>query len=896
MRLAAKIWTILVCFTVVGVAQEVPVDLPDGFSIKKVAGNDLVPDASSMTVGPAGAPIVCGPKYVRRLIDDNADGTFDSFETLATTKGIAQGVWFDGETLWLTVDGAIKRSVSRKKGQPFEMQEVVSITTNVEHGSHAIRKGPDGWWYVICGNATKIRRAFYSLADSPVKEPRAGFLMRFRDDVKTGEDFSAQIFCHGFRNAYDFDFDSNGNVFVYDSDGERDMSLPWYRPTRVFWMQAGDDAGWVSTSWKRPATFFDMPVTVGELGRGSPTGVAVCDKVTFGRQYSDMVFVGDWTFGRIGVARLGQGVAAFAKAKGNFGFAVTDLEFAAGKGLYVTTGGRGTEGSLYLITSNGQATDVLSEKKAAMHQIEQRGFAFPKDQEELPFARRVAIVAEADDESIPDQLRVLQLMLGGCEGNGMFAGHQAESPIELSELVRERIIDHLLTLLNRGVGKFELARLIGMLELDGDKLANELAKIAAGEPDPVNRIHYLNCLAVAGGKLDAVRVPRVAESLLKIRREIDAADLPVDRNWLPRMRQLAEKLFRDMRIAEAIVGDASFGQPSDVWIFDSLPEIFRELAVAKIASQVEAKPESVTVAQLRCVSGSATHLSLMRSFADRDEFTDVVVKAIYNKPQSVDRSVLVRGLKSFDLSINKASLIGLRKIGVGDELKQAIGDVFKLESRLGWTNPEVSVRDQIALLFQKLTDGEDSAFGYRLRKYDLAAEELEKQEAAMLSWKRSVAKAFGISMEQLSRKTPPIADVDFSVGDVSRGQLAFKKLQCATCHNRGGKNAGPALAGLTSRFSRKDIFRAIVDPNDSVPDRYRTIIIATADGQLFLGSIVYESKAGILLETNSGEVVRIDAADVESRRKSNRSLMPEGLLDQATPAEIADLWAYLETL
>ena len=140
------------------------------------------------------------------------------------------------------------------------------------------------------------------------------------------------------------------------------------------------------------------------------------------------------------------------------------------------------------------------------------------------------------------------------------------------------------------------------------------------------------------------------------------------------------------------------------------------------------------------------------------------------------------------------------------------------------------------------------------------------------------------------------AKIDFSTGDSLRGKAAYKKFQCATCHDGGGQNSGPSLAGIASRFSRDDVLKAIVDPNDNVPDRYRAMIVATEDGQLFQGSVVYESKAGIMLATNTGEIVRVDADNIERKRRSNKSLMPEGLLDEASDQEIADLWSYLSQL
>ena len=892
------------------IAQEVPVELPPGFSISKVAGDDLVPDASAMIVDPSGSPIVSGPGYVRRLIDDDGDRVYEKFETLATTKGIAQGIWFDGKQMWLTVDGAVKRSVSREQGQPFKFEDVVSITTNAEHGSHVVRKGPDGWWYVLCGNATQIRESYFALPTSPIKDPRAGFLMRFPADVGTGNKFAAEIVCHGFRNAYDFDFDSRGQIFVYDSDGERDVSLPWYRPTRVFRIQPGDDAGWVSASWKRPSTFFDMPTEVGEFGRGSPTGV-VCKSKKFGGRNTDAVFVGDWTFGRIGIVRPGGSAEIFAKPRGNFGFAVTDLDFDNKGSLFVTTGGRGTEGSLYRIWKAEDAKDAeLSVDEGGINAADQidktrrefvlrmsERFGQPQDilkDNGTAFANAIQQVAAS--ESNVWEVRWFQLILGGCDGRGMFAGHRAKRPREFSDADQNSISESLRTLLEQDEVRFEVARLAGMLQMRNDAVANQVADAAIKEADPVKRIHYLNCFAVEGGRLDDDMVEPVAAALLRVRREIDAAELPVDRNWKPRMLQLARSLFGDMRIAEAIVKDVSFGNPGDVWMYDALPEIFRQLARAKIAVKMQADPNGGTRQQLVCLAGDPSHVDLMRSLSMRAEFTDVIVQAIHSQPLPRDKAVLLRGLDSFNLTVNKAALIGLQKLDVQKPVYEDLVALMGLEGRLGWTNPEISVRDQLVKLLRKWT-GESVDF--QLRQYDLDADQVRQQRSKIDQWKAILAKDYSVELKtavSTQELLDRYAKIDFELGDQARGKLAYQKFQCASCHDGGGQNSGPSLAGIASRFSRDDVLRAIVDPNDNVPDRYRAVIVATEDGQLFKGSVVYESKAGIMLATSTGEVIRVAADNIESRRKSNKSLMPEGLLQQASDQDVSDLWAYLNKL
>ena len=186
--------------------------------------------------------------------------------------------------------------------------------------------------------------------------------------------------------------------------------------------------------------------------------------------------------------------------------------------------------------------------------------------------------------------------------------------------------------------------------------------------------------------------------------------------------------------------------------------------------------------------------------------------------------------------------------------------------------------------------------GYQLRKYDLEQEQIRQQRSKMEAWKNFLTSEYGFEIQaaaSVSQLLERYGKIDFSTGDSKRGNLAYKKFQCASCHDGGGKNSGPSLAGIASRFSRTDVLRAIIDPNDNVPDRYRAVIVGTEDGQLFRGSVVYESMAGIMLATNTGEIVRVAADNIESRRKSNKSLMPEGLLQNASDQEVADLWKYL---
>ncbi len=205
-------------------------------------------------------------------------------------------MFFVGRDLFCTGDAGLvryrdKNGDDRADGPP---EVFLRLKTGGEHFVHAVRRGPDGWWYLIVGNEGHISHSYATLPSSPIKDPRAGTLIRLKPDLTGGE-----VIADGMRNAYDFAFNSAGDVFTFDSDNEREVSLPWYRPTRVLHLLPGSDAGWVSQNWIRPSSYADAPPAVASFGRGSPTGVVCYRHTQFPSYYHDTLFVLDWTFGRV---------------------------------------------------------------------------------------------------------------------------------------------------------------------------------------------------------------------------------------------------------------------------------------------------------------------------------------------------------------------------------------------------------------------------------------------------------------------------------------------------------------------------------------------------------------------------------------------------------------------
>ncbi|MDG2014389.1 MAG: c-type cytochrome, partial [Pirellulaceae bacterium] len=131
--------------------------------------------------------------------------------------------------------------------------------------------------------------------------------------------------------------------------------------------------------------------------------------------------------------------------------------------------------------------------------------------------------------------------------------------------------------------------------------------------------------------------------------------------------------------------------------------------------------------------------------------------------------------------------------------------------------------------------------------------------------------------------------------DANRGRAVFEKT-CAACHQLygvGGK-VGPDLTG-SNRADLDYILLNSVDPSFDVADSYKTTVVQTVDGRVVNGVLAEEDETRIVLKTAEQPRVVIAKQDIEARKLSNKSMMPEGQLEQMTEQEVVDLVLYLRT-
>jgi putative heme-binding domain-containing protein len=134
-------------------------------------------------------------------------------------------------------------------------------------------------------------------------------------------------------------------------------------------------------------------------------------------------------------------------------------------------------------------------------------------------------------------------------------------------------------------------------------------------------------------------------------------------------------------------------------------------------------------------------------------------------------------------------------------------------------------------------------------------------------------------------------------GNAVKGKVVFEKGLCTKCHRYGkeGEGVGPDLTNLAKRFKRADVLDSILYPSKVISDQYRSTTIVTKKGLQITGLAADQGDTwSVLLPDGTKTVVK--KKDVEQRFASLVSVMPERLLDTLTKAEIADLFAYMESV
>jgi putative heme-binding domain-containing protein len=138
-------------------------------------------------------------------------------------------------------------------------------------------------------------------------------------------------------------------------------------------------------------------------------------------------------------------------------------------------------------------------------------------------------------------------------------------------------------------------------------------------------------------------------------------------------------------------------------------------------------------------------------------------------------------------------------------------------------------------------------------------------------------------------------------GKADHGREVFFRAEqnrCAGCHRVQGKGewVGPDLSTIGTKYGRDELLRSILSPSAAIGYNFRSLIVATTDGRAVTGLPVEDSADRLVLKTADGQRIAIKPGDVEERKSSDVSLMPEGLAETFTDTDLVDLLTFLSTL
>lgn len=128
--------------------------------------------------------------------------------------------------------------------------------------------------------------------------------------------------------------------------------------------------------------------------------------------------------------------------------------------------------------------------------------------------------------------------------------------------------------------------------------------------------------------------------------------------------------------------------------------------------------------------------------------------------------------------------------------------------------------------------------------------------------------------------------------DTSAGRQLYLNL-CAQCHKLGqdGTQLGPDLTGA-GRNGIRYYLENIIDPNAVVGSDFQVTHVETGRGDLISGLLASETPTTVTIRTATGEVT-VAKAGIISRRTTENSMMPEGLIEPLDEREQLELLKFL---
>jgi putative membrane-bound dehydrogenase-like protein len=159
-------------------------------------------------------------------------------------------------------------------------------------------------------------------------------------------------------------------------------------------------------------------------------------------------------------------------------------------------------------------------------------------------------------------------------------------------------------------------------------------------------------------------------------------------------------------------------------------------------------------------------------------------------------------------------------------------------------------------------------------------------------WRLILESKPGSSAAAKVAKAIPNALPQDGPADIHLGRAIFQKT-CAQCHRLFGEGGavGPEITGA-NRGDLGYLLSNVLDSSAVMAKEYQPTLFSMTDGRVVTGIVKGETPAAVTVAT-ANETVTLAKGDIESRRVSEKSMMPDDLLKGLTVAEVRGLFLYL---